>query len=243
MNEYNSIKSRIFSYDPKKWWGDDNDVRFYLISKIMTLKNCKILDAGGGIGIISAELSKNNHRINLDLNLDDLKFCKKKVDSEIELINGWNTNLPFHEKSFDCIISSSVLQYLKNHDLQKNMIKKENGVIVYPSVEKTLSEFYRILKSNGRLYLVTPNDAYYNSFMLSYEELKNALRRNFEDFSIFFYNTYPVLSKKFRKLNLSNTIPKLRSKFQDRDKITQSLIKRDQGKERHSVSFFVEVKK
>ena len=34
MEEVNEIKKKIYQFDAKKWWGDDFDVRFYLISKI-----------------------------------------------------------------------------------------------------------------------------------------------------------------------------------------------------------------
>ena len=70
------IKSKILAADPKKWWGDDFDVRFYLISQLKKCKNKKILDLGGGIGIISSEIEKNNYCVNLDLSLRDLKLCK-----------------------------------------------------------------------------------------------------------------------------------------------------------------------
>ena len=34
MNERNRIKSKILKYNTNRWWGDDFDVRFFLISKI-----------------------------------------------------------------------------------------------------------------------------------------------------------------------------------------------------------------
>ena len=44
MSKVNRIKKKIIEHDSKKWWGDDFDVRFYLISKIKNLKNKSILD-------------------------------------------------------------------------------------------------------------------------------------------------------------------------------------------------------
>ena len=32
--EQKEIKSKIQKIDPTKWWGDDYDVRFYLISQL-----------------------------------------------------------------------------------------------------------------------------------------------------------------------------------------------------------------
>lgn len=74
--ECSRIKKKILQVDPTRYWGDDFDVRYYLISKLKTLKNKSILDVGGGIGIVSLELDKSNVRINLDLSFQDLKKCK-----------------------------------------------------------------------------------------------------------------------------------------------------------------------
>ena len=239
-NEVEAIKSRIISYDPKTWWGDDADVRFYLISKIKKISDKKILDLGGGIGIISGELNNNNFRYNLDHSFEDLKKCVTKVNQKINPIAGEMTNIPFKDNSFDCVISSSVLQYAKNQDLQKKNTIIEYDIKKYPTVEKTLSEIYRVLNNHGKLYLVTPNNSYYKSFMLNYDEIKAAFTSHFKNYVLYFFNTFPRLSSKYRKLNLANTVPKLLAKVKDRDEVIQSLIKNDKGVERNSVSFYIE---
>jgi len=239
-NEVEAIKSRIFSYDPKKWWGDDADVRFYLISKIKKISDKKILDLGGGIGIISGELDNSNFRCNIDHSLNDLKKCVTVVNQKINPIVGDMTNIPFKDNSFDCVISSSVLQYAKNQNLQKKNTIIENGVKKYPTVEKTLSEIYRILNNHGKLYLVTPNNSYYKSFMLNYNEIKVAFNNHFNNYALYFFNTFPRLSSKYRKLNFANTVPKLLAKVKDPDEVIRSLIKNDGGTERNSVSFYIE---
>ena len=55
-----AIKEKILEVDSKKWWGDDFDVRFLLITKLNKINNKIILDIGGGIGIISWNLNQNN---------------------------------------------------------------------------------------------------------------------------------------------------------------------------------------
>ena len=104
------IKKKIMSFNPERWWGDDFDVRFYLISKLKAIKNKSILDVGGGIGIIISEVDKTNLRINLDYSFDDLKICKDKTDSQIHNICASMTNLPFRDKFFDYVICSHILE-------------------------------------------------------------------------------------------------------------------------------------
>lgn len=238
--ERNRIKLKIQNIDVNKWWGDDFDVRFYLISKIENISNKKILDLGGGIGIISGELNDSNFRYNLDNSFDDMKKCITKINEEINPIIGDVTNIPCKDNYFDCVISSSVLQYSKSFDLQKKNTVTVDGINQYPTVEKTLAEIYRVLAPKGKLYLVTPNNSYYKSYMLDYKEIKKSFSKYFNNFIIYFYNTFPRISSRYRKLNLANTMPKLLSKLKDPDEVVQSLIKKDKGIERKSVSFYIE---
>lgn len=240
MNNRDRIKSKILESYPQKWWGDDFDARFFLISKVSVLQNKTILDLGGGIGIISDELDSSNIRFNLDISKKDLRFCLKNTRSKIHNICSIMEKIPFRSNSFDYIISGSVLQYAKNKDVANKQYYKKNRYYEYPSVEKTLSEINRVLKNNGKLFLVTPNNTYYKSYMLEYEELKHAIENHFSKYSMFFYNTFPILSRKYRKLNLANTIPKMLSKIKNPDSVIQYLIRKDNGKNKDSISFYVE---
>jgi len=242
MSKVNRIKKKIIEHDSKKWWGDDFDVRFYLISKIKNLKNKSILDVGGGIGIIGSELDDSNFRINIDTSFEDLKTCKNSIP-EIQNVCGSMTHLPFVNNSFDSIICSHLLEVAKLLDIQNQNTKNEDGVITYPTIEKTLEEIHRVMKNKSQMYLTTPNNLRYKSAKLDYHELKNALKNYFLKFSLSFYNTYPRLSERNRKFNLANVIPKLTSKIRNPEKIRQSLLKKDLGKEINSVSFYVEVSK
>lgn len=239
----NSLKTRILSCDPQKWWGDDFDVRFYLITNVEKIKNGIILDVGGGIGIISSQLDKSNLRINLDSSINNLLTCKSKIDSDVKNICSSMTDLPFNDNSFDYVICSHLLEVAKTNDIENNNVKKINDVKQFPTVERVLSEMSRVLKSNGILFLTTPNNAYYKSTKLDYYELKNSLKNYFANYSLSFYNTFPRLSKKYRKLNLANVLPKIVSKVIKRENLLKSLIKNDEGKNRESVSFYVEATK
>jgi len=237
-SEFKRIKEKIIDIDHTKYWGDDFDVRFYLISILKELKKKKIIDIGGGIGIICSELDESNDRINLDLSFDDLKKCKK-INSNIQLICGDNRNLPFKDNSFDHAICSHVLAEAKSNDLKNNSFMNGGLVEKYPSIEKIFSEILRTVKKSGSLYLTTPNNAYYNSKKMEYDELKNHLEQFFEKFDLYFFNTFPHTSKKYRKFNLPNIMPKILSKIKNHQKIINSMILKDQGIKKTSVTFFV----
>lgn len=237
-----TIKEKFLDIDSTRYWGDDFDVRFYLVSQLKKNQNKKILDVGGGIGIISSELDMSNIKINLDLDINDLKKCKKQFGNEIYNVNGSMTELPFRDNYFDVVICSHILEVAKTLDLQNDNVKLEK-INRYPMVEKTLEEIHRTLKNKGILFLTTPNNAYYQSTKLSYDELCNSISKKFSNFSLYYFNTYPSVSRKQRRLNLSNYIPKLKLKFKQHLEILNSLCKKDQKKELKSVSFYVEVRK
>lgn len=242
MNERNRIKSKILKYNTNRWWGDDFDVRFFLISKIKKLQNKKILDLGGGIGIISSELKKSNFCINLDIEREDLKKCKVSFNKSIHVIEGSMLKIPLKEDSLDYVICANILEVAKSIDIKNNHIVK-GDIVIYPSLKNILLEINRILKPKGVLLITTPNNSYYESSKLTYDELVYHLNRNFKNFSVNFYNTFPRLSKKYKKLNLANIVPKILSKIKNPDSIIQLLIKENTVKNKNSVSFYVEAVK
>ena len=238
---FTQIKQKFEKAKSKRYWGDDFDVRYYLASKLKQIENKVILDIGGGIGIISSELNNSNSITNLDLSFEDLKISKNSYE-EVSVINSSMINLPFADETFDIIICSHILEIAKEFDL-KNENVKINSINEYPTVNRVLEQMYKILKKDGIGYITTPNNAYYKSSKLSYDELTIALQKYFEKKLLYHYNTYPKLSKKSTKLNLANSIPKIRSKFSSHSKIINSLIKKDENSKKESVSFYAEVMK
>lgn len=241
VSEQSRIKSKILSINPGKWWGNDFDIRFYLISKLQNIENKKILDIGGGIGIVSSEMPQNNCRINLDLDFKDLKTCVKVTDPNINTICSSMIDMPFSDNSFDVVISSSVLQYAKLEDMKSKQMSTTYGIQTYPTVEKSVKEIFRVLKPNGRLILVTQNNSYYNSYMLDYNELQYVMKMYFVGVKITFYNRYPRISKN-RKFNMTNVIPKVLGRLIGPDNVIKKLSS-DNSTHNYSVSFFVEATK
>jgi len=226
------------SIEPSRYWGDDFDVRYYAVSKLKEITNLTILDAGGGIGIISSELDKSNNRINLDLSIKELKICKDKIDDGIENVNGVMNFLPFKDSTFDHIVCCHVLDSGKVHDLKHNKTIIDSGNR-YPTVELILGEFKRILKTGGRLTLTVPNNSYYKAAAFEYEELKAAINSSFPSYVLYFFNTLPKLGKT-RKMNLANTFPKISAKIFGRKASLYRLAVKDDGNPHYSISFYVE---
>ncbi len=233
-----NIKNEIIEIDPKRWWGDDFDIRFYLISKLSKISNKKILDVGGGIGIILSNLNENNYSVNLDISFKDLIMSKNRNKKNIQNICGSMTHLPFKEDMFDCVIAANILEVGKENDIMT--IKKSNNKL--PTVEKTIYEIKRVVREKGLVFFTTPNNEYYKTIKLTHNELKNSISSYFSEFKIFFYNTYPKFHKSSRKLNMANIIPKLMSKIRKNEIIIESLCKLN-SHNNYSVSFFVEAKK
>lgn len=233
-----NLKKKILSIEPSRYWGDDFDVRYYAISKLREIKNSSILDAGGGIGIISSEIDKNNNRVNLDLGLKELEICKDKIDSSIKNVNGVINTLPFKDSTFDHIVCCHILDFGKTYDLKHNNVITES-VHRYPTVEQTLAEFRRILKKDSKLTLTVPNNAYYKSSAFEYKELKTALNSSFPNHVLYFFNTLPKIGNN-RKMNLANIFPKISSKIIGRKATLDKLAVKDDGNSHYSVSFYVE---
>ena len=150
--------------------------------------------------------------------------------------------LPLKNDSVDFVICANLLEVAKTNDIKFEKLIMKNKKKYYQTVLEALSEIKIILKINGKLYLTTPNNKYYQTTKLDYDELENSLKYVFEKFSIKFFNTFKKLSKKHRKLNLANIIPKIKSKVFSRDEVLNSLIK-NKIDNKYSVSFFVEAEK
>lgn len=232
------IRQKFVDMDSGAWWGDDYDVRFYLISKFRRIKNQTVLDIGGGIGILSSEIDKTNFRVNLDVSFADLQTGKRFFGRSIQLINGSMTHISFLDHSFDCVVCAHVLELAHAFDKQNHNAGDSQFSVAF----NLLSEIRRVLKPHGFLLLTTPNNEYYKSAKLSHEDLVRYLEQNFTEFSLEFYNTYPKLDSTHRKLNMANVIPKLLGWLLGREKTIQHLAKSDAGKNKYSVSFYVEAK-
>ena len=111
----------------------------HMLNKEKINQSMTILDAGCGTGQTSAYIADkyNCQVIALDNNkmmIDKAKHTLNNYQTHVELRLGSTEDLPFKNSSFDMVISESV--------------------IAFTNVDKTVSEFKRVLKPNGRLLAI-----------------------------------------------------------------------------------------
>lgn len=94
----------------------------------------RILDVGCGSSIVIQSL---NNAVGLDLSQNKVRFLSRYG---IPLVRGSAFNLPFRDGSFDCVISSEVIEHV-HYD------------------ESLFTELNRVLRPGGRLVIGTPDYA------------------------------------------------------------------------------------
>ena len=134
-----------------------------IINQQLDTKDLSVLDLGSGEGGTSKVFSENNFIVSFDLSLIRLqrqissviskegfypteksstnnktRFLSSFEMTKPELVNGSALQLPFSNHSFDLIIIQDVIEHLSN-------------------TADFYSEVKRILKTNGYIYLSTPN--------------------------------------------------------------------------------------
>lgn len=110
----------------------------YLLSNVHLAEQEPILDVGCGTGQTLAYLAKNfsNPLYGIDQHQDMLVKAKKRLNnlSSITLLQATAESLPFDDQYFSLILSESVTAFTNS--------------------EKTLREYFRLLKQNGQLILL-----------------------------------------------------------------------------------------
>jgi len=94
----------------------------------------RILDAGCGSSVIIQSL---NNAIGMDVNFAKLRFLRRRG---IPLLRGSSFALPFKDRSFECVISSQVIEHI-------------------PYDEVLFGEMWRVLRPGGILIIGTPDYA------------------------------------------------------------------------------------
>ena len=163
---HDEVKSLYKRFSQDSWWGDDLDVRFFLLKKLMNIKNKYILDIGCNIGIIFNFLDKSNKLFGIDI---EKNFCfkAKEINFEVNILNGSMENLPFKNETFDII---TMMNVIPGYDFECKNYKR--------MIESVFFEIHRVLKKEGILYLTTPNGKsiyYQNRNKILIDELKKYL--------------------------------------------------------------------
>jgi ubiquinone/menaquinone biosynthesis C-methylase UbiE len=109
---------------------------YHIFHRLLPKRKLIFLDFAGGLGLISKvfiEKNKKNHRVIIDKNLSPLIRGARILKDNSKFINiNYQNRLPFQNNSFDIVIATNSIYYIKNKT-------------------KFLSEIYRVLKQNGIL--------------------------------------------------------------------------------------------
>jgi ubiquinone biosynthesis O-methyltransferase len=104
-------------------------------NKVGILQDKKILDVGCGDGVLSYLLSKQGANVSgIDYSVMAIEFANEKTrNSKIDYRQGSAYELPFSDNSFDIVVSSDVIEHLKDVPLylaEINRVSRNDAVIV-----------------------------------------------------------------------------------------------------------------
>ena len=230
VNFHNKVKSKYFEIDKHLWWGDDLDVRFYLLKQLSEIQNKKILDIGCNVGITLNLLNKTNKLYGIDVDNDCIVKAKNLVKNA-QIIRASMDKLPYDDKSFDIIIMMNVMPY---YDFHLSAADRKDFIT------DTFNEAYRVLRDDGIIYLTTPNGSsvsYINCNKASIDNVNSALEKF--DLNICGWNNFkplfPMLPRKFKFFP-----PKILCKFEFIWKRMASSLSFDEEKSKY---FYIKAKK
>jgi len=123
MNNFDSKINYAKFYEQSESWGKDLDEiqkeRALVTQSFVPEDVDTILDIGCGDGRITNELSLKYNITSMDINYEALKYVNKsKIIASIEQI-------PFHNNSFDLVLSTEVIEHLPDHLFRRAIIDIE----------------------------------------------------------------------------------------------------------------------
>ena len=107
-----------------------------LMLKHITIKG-RVLDNGCGVGYILERFGPDN-AVGMDLSMNMLRHAAKRFD---KLVLGSSQQLPFKANTFDIVFCRGLLHHL-------------------PDPELGIREIHRVLRPNGQVVIVDPNDSF-----------------------------------------------------------------------------------
>lgn len=136
ISAYNADAERYLKLRWKKDEKNYETVKKEILRYLRPRRKDVLLDVGCGPGTWSEILSKfTAHLHSIDISSKMINAAKKKCSKAMfTLCSG--DDLPYQDESFDKIVSVRVFEY-------------------FPDKDRTIKGFYRVLKSNGRLIVIT----------------------------------------------------------------------------------------
>ncbi len=157
-------------------------MRYYLARRLSKIGGKKVLDIGCGKGLLLAVLGDSNEKHGVDSDARAVREAKaKKLNQKAVIKKASMYRLPFPPNWFDVVVTANVVPNADFPAPEKT--RRENQ-------EKAVREAARVLKKGGVLFLTTPNNAFYKSVKLSFEELDSLLKPCFR-YEIKGWNPFP----------------------------------------------------
>ena len=137
-----------------------------LLDNVEMRPHLKVLDIGFGTGVPLLELAQRLGNTCQVVGIDSWGAAVERAKwkqqihgiSNVEILEGDATNMPFNAEQFDMIVSNLTINNLENPD-------------------ELLSECYRVLKPGGKIYLTTNVVGHYREFYDVYETVLKDLKK------------------------------------------------------------------
>lgn len=171
------IKNKWMSHAPGQYWGDDLDVRYYLVKKMQGLHGKKVLDIGCNIGMIIGSMPVDNDKVGIDYDKEFIEKAKA-MDPGCRFNTGDARNIPERDGTFDAILLVNILECFAGEDRLK-----------------VLLEAKRLLKKGGIAYITTPNGNHFyyaKKSKIKRAELDELLKKSGLTYSITGFNPVPL---------------------------------------------------
>jgi ubiquinone/menaquinone biosynthesis C-methylase UbiE len=143
---------------------DYREYRHALYQKVDLASRRKILDVGCGTGVITADIASltEGEITGIDISSENLKYARDTVaDCAVTLINADVMALPFKDNTFDLVVFSVVLIYVKDQ-------------------QKALTEMARVTSKDG-IVLATMEPDYAGTFFYPENEIYSILLKKYEE--------------------------------------------------------------
>lgn len=134
-------------------------------SLLGNVKGKKVLDAGCGSGVYSKILAKKGAKVyGVELSSEMVDLAKKYcANMNIEFKQGSINKLPYASNTFDIVVASLVIHYLKKPETafkEFYRVLKKGGILIFSTTHPVLESFTKIRINKGKNEITLVN--YFN---------------------------------------------------------------------------------
>jgi len=178
---------QIVADEYTEMWKNPCVMSYYLLNRWKTKGKSSFLDLGCGLGRHTVLFAKNGFEVDaLDISENAIERAKKWAEDEnlsVKFAIGDMIDLPYSDSSFDCILCRNVMSHTNT-----------------AGIKKIISEFKRILKTDGECYLTlsSKNTWGYQQDWPKVDENTKLLMQEGPEYKVpHFYADYDLIKKLF----------------------------------------------